>query len=101
MEENMQDAMAADMGNVQAASASRSSAVSHHQMPLSFLKNGEEGLVVKVRASKDLHHHLENLGFVEGTKVKIVCTQAGNLIVEVKGAQVAINRQVASQIIVK
>lgn len=70
-----------------------------HQMPLSFLKAGEEASIAKVRGKGEVHHHLENLGFVEGARVKVVTEQAGNLIVEVKGAQVALNRQVASHII--
>ena len=45
-----------------------------------------------------MHHHLENLGFVEGAFVKVVSETAGNLIVEVKGAQVALDRHVALKI---
>lgn len=70
-----------------------------HQMPLSFLHSGEVAHVAKVRGKDEAHHHLENLGFVEGASVKVVTEQAGNLIVEVKGAQVALNKQVASRII--
>ena len=46
-------------------------------------------------------HHLENLGFVAGAEVKVVSEQAGNFIVEVKGAQVALNKQVAQRIITR
>ena len=72
--------------------------VSVQQMPLSFLKEGESAHVVKVRGRGDLQHHLENLGFVEGAEVKVV-SGGGDLIVSVKGAQVAIGRQAASHII--
>lgn len=55
------------------------------------------GTILKVRGRNDLHHHLENLGFVEGAQVT-VSRAAGDLIVEVKGIQVALNRQVAAHI---
>lgn len=48
----------------------------------------------------EVHHHLENLGFVEGAAVSVVSEQAGNFIVQVKGANVALDRSVASKIIV-
>ena len=66
---------------------------------LSFLKGGETGTIAKVRGRGELHHHLETLGFVEGAQVKVVSEAAGDLIVEVKGTQVALNRQVAARII--
>lgn len=41
------------------------------QMPLSFLGSGETATIAKVRGKGDLHHHLENLGFVEGARVTV------------------------------
>ncbi|WP_232050939.1 FeoA family protein [Arabiibacter massiliensis] len=67
-------------------------------MPLAFLRGGESAVIAKVRGSGELHHHLENLGFVAGAQVKVVSESAGDLIVEVKGAQVAIDRHVAARI---
>ncbi len=82
-----------------ATNAAPASGVSVQQMPLSFLKEGEAGKVVKVRGKEELQHHLENLGFVEGAAIKVVSGVAGDLIVEVKGAQVAIGRDAANHII--
>ena len=65
------------------------------QMPLTFLRSGDAARVAKVRGRGEVHHHLENLGFVEGAVVRVVSEQAGNYIVEVKGAQVALDRSVA------
>ncbi len=73
--------------------------VSCQQMPLSFLKTGAMAKVEKVRGKGDVHHHLENLGFVEGADVHVVSEQAGNLIVEIKGAHVALDKSIASKII--
>lgn len=69
-------------------------------MPLTFLKGGDTAQVTRVRGKGEVHHHLENLGFVEGAKVSVVSEQAGNFIVGIKGAQVALDRTVASKIIV-
>lgn len=75
--------------------------VSRNQMPLSFLRVGERAKIAKVRGKGDLHHHLENLGFVENADVVIVNDNGGNIIVEVKCCQVALDKQVASKIITK
>lgn len=96
----MDNATVASMqGTVGRTGAGASCAAACHQMPLSFLKGGETGTIAKVRGGGDLHHHLETLGFVEGAQVRVVSEAAGDLIVEVKGTQVAINRQVAARII--
>ncbi len=70
------------------------------QMPLTFLRSGDAACVAKVRGRGEVHHHLENLGFVEGAAVSVVSEQAGNFIVQIKGAQVALDKSVASKIIV-
>ncbi len=69
------------------------------QMPLTFLRSGECARVLKVRGKGDVHHHLENLGFVAGAPIRVVAEQSGNIIVEVKGAQVALDKSAASKII--
>ena len=70
------------------------------EMPLAFAKQGQTVRVARIRGGGDLHHHLENLGFVVGSDVRIVSEQGGNLIVEVKGPRVAINRTTANRIAV-
>ena len=52
-----------------------------------------------LRGKGEVHHHLENLGFVEGARVEVLSEQCGNLIVQIKGTQVALNQQVASRIV--
>ncbi len=70
-------------------------------MPLSFQKSGSVSCVVKVRGNGELQHHLCNLGFVEGAPVRVVSEQGGNLIVEVKGARIAIDRTAASKVMTR
>lgn len=77
-----------------------SAGASCQPMPLTFLRSGDRAQVARVRGKGEVHHHLENLGFVEGAKVSVVSEQAGNFIVEIKGAQVALDKSVASKIIV-
>ena len=96
----MDNATVASMqGTVGRTDAGSAQGIACQQMPLSFLKGGETGTIAKVRGRGDLHHHLENLGFIEGAEVRVVTEQSGNLIVEIKGAQVALDRSVASKII--
>lgn len=91
----MRDVMVLD----RATRAESPAAVSRGQMPLTFMRSGESARVVKVRGAGELHHHLENLGFVPGALVKVVTEQAGNLIVEIKGSQVALDKASAKRII--
>ncbi|WP_241156015.1 MULTISPECIES: FeoA family protein [unclassified Adlercreutzia] len=90
----MQNAMVAE-DTAFATPATRSA----HQMPLTFMHAGETAHVIKVRGKDEIHHHLENLGFVAGAPVRVVTEQAGNLIVEIKGCQVALDKSAASKII--
>ena len=75
--------------------------VSMPNVPLAFLKPGDSAKVVKLKADEKLHHHLENLGFVEGSQISVVAENGGNLIVEVKGAQFGIDKSMARRIIVR
>lgn len=68
-------------------------------LPLSFAKEGDVLEVAKVKGRGELRHHLENLGFVEGAMVRVVSQHAGNMIVEVKGSQVALDKQAALRIL--
>ena len=68
-------------------------------LALALVVPGATVNVLKVRGKGDLHHHLENLGFVEGASVRVVSENAGSLIVEVKGAQIALDKQAALKII--
>lgn len=73
--------------------------ISHQQMPITFLHAGESAKVLKVRGNDELHHHLENLGFVPGADVKVIAEQRGSMIIEVKGTQVALDRSSAGKVI--
>ena len=78
---------------------SAGSQVGRQQMPLTFMRAGESAQVFKVRGTGEMHHHLENLGFVPGAAFRVVSEQGGNMIVEIKGAQIALDRTAASKVI--
>ena len=91
----MHEAVVADSG----AAVMAEPQIKGAQLPLALVVPGATVNVLKVRGKGDLHHHLENLGFVEGASVRIVSENAGSLIVEVKGAQIALDKQAALKII--
>jgi len=91
----MQDAMVIE-GAVCSAAPNMHGA---QHIPLTFLRAGERAQVIKVRGKDDVRHHLENLGFVAGAPVSVVSEHGGDLIVEVKGAQIALDRTAAQKII--
>lgn len=69
-------------------------------MPLSMVSIGEKKRVVKINGKDDTKRFLETLGFVEGSEVTIVSQLAGNMIVSIKDARIAIDRAMANRIIV-
>lgn len=68
------------------------------QLPLAMAGVDETVRVARVRGDADLRQHLAELGFVEGAEVKVVSRAAGDVIVTVKGARLALNRAMASHI---
>ncbi len=69
-------------------------------MPLAVLDMGKDVLIKKVGGNSDVKLHLENLGFVPGAEVKVISSQGGNFIVNVKGTRVAISREMAVKIMI-
>ncbi|NJE80879.1 ferrous iron transport protein A [Olsenella sp. SW781] len=70
------------------------------QLPLAMVGPDERARVAGVRGGADLRQHLAELGFVEGSEVKVISRAAGDVIVSVKGARLALNRSMASRITV-
>ena len=69
-------------------------------MPLVLAKTGEANVIVKVGGNPQLKKHLEDMGFVPGGSVTVVSAIAGDLIVSVKQARVAISREMAGKIMI-
>lgn len=69
-------------------------------MPLTLAQPGESGLIKKIGGRPETRQFLENLGFVPGSPVSVISRIGGNMIVEVKGARVAVNSDMAAKIMV-
>ena len=70
------------------------------QLPLAMVGPNEMARVARIRGDADLRQHLAELGFVEGAEVKVISRAAGDVIVSVKGARLALNRSMAGRIAV-
>ncbi|MFR0942353.1 MAG: FeoA family protein [Butyricicoccus sp.] len=66
-------------------------------MPLTLMDTGVETTVKSIRGKDQTRKFLQNLGFVEG-KGHCCVSLAGNVIVNVKDARVAISEQMASRL---
>ena len=69
-------------------------------LPLALLGPRRTARVQAVRGKDEVRRHLACLGIVEDAAVRIVSESGGNMIVEVKGARLALSRQLASRILV-
>jgi len=69
-------------------------------VPISFLKNGESGKVVKISGKKEVKNFLEGLGLIPGTPVRIVNHDNYGRILEVRGSRIAIDDGMAMKIMV-
>jgi len=67
-------------------------------MPLFMANPGDLVKVTRVTGQDDVRRHLAELGFVEDAEVLVVSNIKGDMIVQVKGARVALNRSMASRI---
>lgn len=69
-------------------------------MPLSFARVGEQNTVRRIVGTPEVKKHLADLGFVVGSCVTVVTALAGNVIVNVKEARIAISEEMARKIMV-
>ncbi len=69
-------------------------------MPLTMMNTGEQTTIKCIRGKDQTRQFLKNLGFVEGASVSVVSAMAGNLIVTVKDARIAISQSMAARIMV-
>ena len=69
-------------------------------LPLALANTDEDYIIKKVSGAPEVKKHLENLGFVVGGDVKIVAFVDGDMIVKVKEARIAINKDMAMKVMV-
>ncbi|MFA9381007.1 MAG: ferrous iron transport protein A [Acetanaerobacterium sp.] len=69
-------------------------------MPLTMASVGTENQIRHISGRDDTRRYLESLGFVEGERITVVSELGGNMIVNVKGSRVAINKGMAGRIMI-
>ena len=69
-------------------------------MPLIIASPGKEVKVVNVGGSPEVRQHLNELGFNIGSSGTVISTINGNLIVKVKESRIALDKNLASKILV-
>ena len=69
-------------------------------MPLSLAKQGDTNYIKKISGRDDVRQHLAELGFVVGGQVTVVSEIGGNMILSVKDSRVALDRGMATRIMI-
>ena len=69
-------------------------------MPLVFAPIGEVNVIKRIGGNQETKLHLENLGFVVGSNVRVISSVSGNIIVNVKESRVAISKEMAQKIMI-
>ena len=69
-------------------------------MPLTMAKPGETLTIRKVTGKDEVRQHLAELGFVVYGEVTVISELGGSLILQVKDSRIALDRGMASRILV-
>lgn len=69
-------------------------------MPLAMSKPGETLTIRKVTGKDEVRQHLAELGFVVDGEVTVISELGGSLILQVKDSRIALDRGMASRILV-
>ena len=69
-------------------------------MPLTMAKTGETVTIRKISGKDEVRQHLAELGFVVDSDVTVVSEIAGNLILQVKDSRIALDKTMASRIMI-
>ncbi len=70
-------------------------------MSLAMVSIGEIRRVSEFRGKDEMKKHLRDLGFIKGEKVQVIGENPSGLILMIKGVKIALNRGLASMIIVE
>ena len=69
-------------------------------IPLAVADPMETAAIMKITGKDAVRQHLAELGFVVGAMVTVISQMSGNLIVQVRGSRVALDRSMASRIMI-
>lgn len=69
-------------------------------MSLSMVSIGETRTVSEFRGKAEMKRHLQDLGFIKGERIQVVGENPSGIILLIKGVKIALNKGLASMIIV-
>ncbi len=69
-------------------------------MPLLLALENVELTVIKISSDQKTKQHLASLGVIQGSKITLLSKKLGNIIIKVLDGRIAINEDLARQIIV-
>lgn len=69
-------------------------------MPIILATTGNEMSIKKITGNDETRKFLSSLGFIAGEAVTVVSDLGGNLILNIKGSRIALDKGMASRIIV-
>ena len=69
-------------------------------MPLLYADINVENTIKKVGGTIQMKHHLENLGIIAGSPIRVIHRAQGNVIVDVKNSRIALSQELAKKIMV-
>ncbi len=69
-------------------------------MPLIYADVNDELIIKRLQGDLKSKQHLENLGFVVGSNIRIISKIGENFIIRVKDSRVAVSRELASKIFI-
>ena len=69
-------------------------------IPLMMAKAGEPVTIRKISGQDHVRRHLAELGFVVGADVTVISESAGNLIVQVQDSRMALDKSMATRIMI-
>lgn len=67
-------------------------------IPLTMARQGDSVRIKMIKGRDDARRHLENLGFVIGEEISIVNEISGDIILNVRGSRIGINKTMANRI---
>lgn len=69
-------------------------------MPLAMVSKGECRTITSLAAAGDMKQRLTDMGFIPGQTVTVVGENSAGIILQIKGARLAVNRGLAQKILV-
>ena len=69
-------------------------------MPIVLAPLDTELMVLKIVANQAIKRHLEDLGIIVGSKIKLISNSGGNVICEIKEGRIALDTETARKIFV-